>query len=52
MCGLLIAACLAGCSSPPKLKVPSGEWEDFNPPAATAIKFQKQVKGGTNGPAQ
>lgn len=49
MCGLLVAACLAGCSSPPKLKVPSGDWEDFNPPVTTTVKFQKSMNGGGNG---
>lgn len=46
--GLLVAACLAGCSSPPKLKVPTGDWEDFNPPISVS-KVQPASKGGIDG---
>lgn len=29
LCGLLSAACLAGCTSAPKLTEPSGQWENM-----------------------
>lgn len=29
--GLLCAALLSGCGSPPKLSEPSGKWVDVNP---------------------
>lgn len=32
----LCAALLSGCSSPPKLTVPSGQWVDINQPGATS----------------
>ncbi|MFF6575818.1 hypothetical protein ACET42_31040, partial [Pseudomonas aeruginosa] len=34
--GLLCAACLSGCSSPPELSQPTGSWVDLNPPAVKA----------------
>ena len=47
--GVLVAALLAGCSSPPKLKVPSGEWEDFNPAVSPYTLKQPAAKVNNNG---
>lgn len=45
VCGFLLAALLAGCSSPPKLKIPKGDWEDFNPPVTSSVVKHKPVQG-------
>lgn len=47
--GVLVAALLSGCSSPPKLKVPTGDWEDFNPPVSPYTVDSKSVKVNNNG---
>ena len=48
MCGLFVFALLAGCSSPPKLKVPDGDWENFNPPSSSTMNSQQKANGGQN----
>lgn len=35
--GLLCAALLCGCGSPPKLSEPSGKWVDVNPSVSSVI---------------